>query len=52
MCGHDAASNIFTVSFNASIWYMYVPYSGKLSRGPIFVVFADDRLNAKIKPTK
>ena len=30
----------------------WLPYSGKFSTGPIFAVFADDRLTAKIKPSK
>ena len=29
-----------------------IPYSGKLSRGPIFMVFKDDPLTTKIKPAK
>ena len=29
-----------------------IPYSGKFSRCPIFAVFADDCLTAKIKPVK
>ena len=29
---------------------IYILYSGKFSRGPIFAVFVDDRLIVKIKP--
>ena len=33
--------------------YHNIIYSGKFSRGPIFMVFVDDlRLTAKIKPAK
>ena len=31
---------------------LYIPYSGKFSRGPIFMVFAVDWQTTKIKPTK
>ena len=31
------------------MWNISIPYSGKISRGPIFGVIANDRLTAKIK---
>ena len=32
--------------------FRVIPYSGKFLRGPIFAVFVDDSLTAKIKPVK
>ena len=40
--------NVYYVSMSV----IYILYSGKFSRGPIFMVFADDHLIIKIKPTE